>query len=616
MKSKILPVVLIFICLILMLDTASAGSWDVSFDVTDVAGQGPTGSVAHAGDAIKFFIDSLNGEDIGLTVKISDPNTIFTGPNGKDSDTGVQPPGEAWGYEGTYIVTQDDIDSNGKGTGFITNTVTVSCKEENSKILTVTVPIKSTPQKPVAAFFANPTKGNAPLIVAFTDLSSRSPTSWSWNFGDGSTSTSHNPTHTYSVPGTYTVTLVATNAAGSSTATKSNYITVTNALQSPAAAFSATPTTGNAPLIVAFTDLSSGLPTSWSWNFGDGSTSTSHNPTHTYSVPGTYTVTLVATNAAGSSTATKPNYITVTNALQSPAAAFSATPTTGNAPLIVSFTDLSSGSPTSWFWNFGDGSISTDQSPTHAYSVAGTYTVTLEATNAVGSYTATKSNYITVSNASQPPVAAFSATPTSGDAPLIVAFTDLSSGLPMSWAWDFGDGTYSTDQNPTHTYSEAGTYTVNLTVSNTSGTTSNMAIINVQSGSSSSGSSSSGGSSHGSGSSGGGAGGSPEPQSNVETKELSQTFISSGQSVKFEFPKKATPVVYVRFDSKKTVGKTTSIAELLKNQSTLVSGLPSDEVYKFLNIWVGNSGFATQSNIENAVVCFKVEKSWLQDQKM
>ena len=118
------------------------------------------------------------------------------------------------------------------------------------------------------------------------------------------------------------------------------------------------------------------------------------------------------------------------------------------------------------------------------------------------------------------------------------------------------------------------------------------------------------------GSGGGGAGGSPEPAKNVEVKELSQAFITSGNHAKFDFPRNATSVVYVSFDSKKTAGKTTTIAEMLKGKSTLVSGLPSGEVYKSLNIWVGNSGFATPKNIENAVVCFKVEKSWIQDKKI
>ncbi|MDQ1254329.1 MAG: hypothetical protein QG646_3560, partial [Euryarchaeota archaeon] len=111
----------------------------------------------------------------------------------------------------------------------------------------------------------------------------------------------------------------------------------------------------------------------------------------------------------------------------------------------------------------------------------------------------------------------------------------------------------------------------------------------------------------------GGGGGSPEPQENVEAKELSQTFVGSGQSVSFAFPQKVTPVLNISFDSKKTAGKITTIVEMLKNQSTLVSGAPSDGVYKFINIWVGTSGFATPDNIENAVVEFKVEKSWVQN---
>ncbi|MCC4768395.1 PGF-pre-PGF domain-containing protein [Methanosarcina sp. DH1] len=122
------------------------------------------------------------------------------------------------------------------------------------------------------------------------------------------------------------------------------------------------------------------------------------------------------------------------------------------------------------------------------------------------------------------------------------------------------------------------------------------------------------GSSHSSGSSGGG-GGSPEPQTNVEVKELSQAQVLNGKPVMFDFEKNATCVVYVSFDAKKNAGKITAIAEQLKGKSTLVSELDSGEVYKYFNLWVGNSGFATSKNIENPELCFKVEKSWLQDKK-
>lgn len=173
----------------------------------------------------------------------------------------------------------------------------------------------------------------------------------------------------------------------------------------PTADFSGTPTSGDAPLLVSFTDASTGSPTSWSWDFGDGSgTSTAQNPQYTYTTAGIYTVSLTATNAAGSDVATKVDYITVTQPPQDPPVAdFVGTPTSGDHPLNVSFTDLSSNNPTSWSWDFGDGSgTSTQQNPQYTYTAAGSYTVSLTATNAFGSDVATKVDYITVTD---PPVA-------------------------------------------------------------------------------------------------------------------------------------------------------------------------------------------------------------------
>jgi len=124
----------------------------------------------------------------------------------------------------------------------------------------------------------------------------------------------------------------------------------------------------------------------------------------------------------------------------------------------------------------------------------------------------------------------------------------------------------------------------------------------------------SGGGSHSSSSSsGGGAGGSPELQSNVEAKELSQAFVTAGKHVRFDFPNGVTCIRYVEFDAKKTLGKITTIVEMLKGQSKLVSSLPEGTVYKNVNIWVGSGGIANSDNIENAVVGFRVEKAWLEE---
>jgi PKD repeat protein len=162
----------------------------------------------------------------------------------------------------------------------------------------------------VANFTGTPTSGTAPLAVTFTDTSTGSPTAWSWNFGDSNTSTVQNPSHTYAA-GTYTVTLTATNAGGSDGETKTNYITATQS--APVANFTGSPTSGTTPLTVNFTDTSTNSPTSWSWSFGDSGTSTVQNPSHQYTSFGKYTVTLTATNAAGSDGETKTNYVAVSN---------------------------------------------------------------------------------------------------------------------------------------------------------------------------------------------------------------------------------------------------------------------------------------------------------------
>jgi len=291
-----------------------------------------------------------------------------------------------------------------------------------------------------------------------------------------------------------------------------------------------------------------------------------------------------------------------------PEANFKANTTRGNAPLSVQFTDTSTGSPVSWSWDFGDNSTLTGQNVTHSYSSAGSYTVNLTVSNANG--TDWKTAVITVleKEIAVLPAADFSTNTSSGYPPLSVTFTDLSQNT-TSRSWDVNsDGIEdSKDASFVYVYTAAGTYTATLTAINANGTASKTATINVLE------EGRSGGSSGGSSSGGGGGGGSPEPAKNVEVKELSQVFITNGKAVKFDFAKNATCVVYVSFNAIKNAGKTTTIVEQLKNKSALVSELPEGEVYKSFNVWVGNSGYATSKNIENPLICFKVEKSWVLD---
>lgn len=160
----------------------------------------------------------------------------------------------------------------------------------------------------VADFDATPTAGCPGVNVAFTDQSTGTGTSWSWDFGDGGSSTLQNPSHAYAAPGTYAVSLTVNGPGCGDTETKAGYVTVGSA---PTAAFSASTTSGAAPLQVDFTDLSSGAPTGWSWDFGDGGSATTQDAGHLYTTPGTYTVTLTATNTCGSDPEVKTDHVSV-----------------------------------------------------------------------------------------------------------------------------------------------------------------------------------------------------------------------------------------------------------------------------------------------------------------
>ncbi len=312
-------------------------------------------------------------------------------------------------------------------------------------------------QAPTANFSSNTTAGCSPLIVSFQDQSTGNPVSWSWDFGNGNTSSLQNPSATYFTPGTYTVRLTVTNASGSNTLTRTNYITV---YENPVVDFSANATSGCFPLPVQFTDLSTAgtgnSNVSWQWDFGDGQTSTVQNPTVTYTSAGVYTVILRVTNDKGCSrTFSRPAYITVTNGVT---AVFSNTqPAVCSAPVSIAFTNTSTGPGTlSYQWQFGDGSTSTAQNPVHIYTSNGNYNVTLIVSSTAGCTDTARS--------AAPIVIGGITTSFSSPAQVCtndpISFTNTSSPAPVSVLWNFGDGNTSTQLNPTHIYSAPGSYTV------------------------------------------------------------------------------------------------------------------------------------------------------------
>ena len=323
------------------------------------------------------------------------------------------------------------------------------CQATKAKTITVL-------PKPVAAFSGNPINAcAAPLTVNFTNTSSGA-SSIEWLFGDGATSNTTSPTHTYTNPGNYSVTLITTNANGcSDTLVKTNYISI----QLPVATINSLPQQGCAPLTVSFSSsvTSSDPVSSYLWNFGNGVTSSQATPTYTFP-QGNYDIQLIITTVSGcTDTVFVPQGVL---SATKPIANFSATPRDVCAKMPVQFSDSTTGTVTSWDWNFGDGSHSNLQNPMHSYEDTGLFTITLIVGNNGCFDTLSFIDYIHI----KPPIAIFTFTSTCTNKYLKV-FIDQSIGAD-SWNWNFGDGTTSTIQNPSHTYATAGTFTVTLTVVN------------------------------------------------------------------------------------------------------------------------------------------------------
>jgi PKD repeat protein len=411
-------------------------------------------AAASATSPVAVFTANITSGSAPLAVQFIDTSTnsptSWTWSFGDGVTSTVESPVHLYAGSGSYTVTLTVTNADGSNTATQAGYILVS----------------KVADKPVAAFVSNISVGSQPLSVQFIDSSTNSPTSWAWSFGDGGISASQDPSHTYSSPGTFTVTLTVTNPAGSATISKDAYISVAVASTTPGSSFAATKTSGPTPLTVQFIDTSTNSPTAWVWSFGDGYTSLLQNPVHTYTSVGTYTVTQTASNSAGSSTATRSGYITTT--LAAPVASFSSNITTGTVPLYVQFNDTSGNAPTTWYWYFGDGNTSAVQNPVYAYTSAGVYTVVLTVSNTIGTNSTSMAKYINVSSIASP-VAAFTSDATMGTIPLTVRFTDTSTNSPTSWAWNFGDGYASTDENPSHIYTSAGSFTVIMTATNSGG---------------------------------------------------------------------------------------------------------------------------------------------------
>ena len=349
-----------------------------------------------------------------------------------------------------------------------------ACLDSVSKMVTVIA-------KPVIKFStADTISCAAPFTVTFEDQSGGSQTSsrarvagqsYYWDFGDGTNSNDQNPSHTYTKAGNYTVKLLITNASGcTDSLVKKEYIKISP----PVAVLNGLPKSGCAPLIHKFFSTIKSLEaiSKYHWDFGDGNSSDSATPTHIYTSPGFYTITLTYTTVSGCVDSVKKiNGIVIG---QKPKAAYIADPLETCAFKPVDFKDKSEGEPDQWVWFFGDGASAITQNPSHLYNDTGLFSITLIAINNGCADTLTNKNQVQI----HPPVARFTYQKTC-TVPREVIFKDQSVGADY-WLWDFGDGTTSTEQNPTHVYINPGLYHVKLTVTNQASGCSESKTISVQ----------------------------------------------------------------------------------------------------------------------------------------
>ncbi len=322
--------------------------------------------------------------------------------------------------------------------------------------------------QPVANFGISPESNCTPVIINFANVSSGSPTSFYWDFGNGNTSTDSLPgPQSFTTDSTitnYTITLTAYNDCGFDTAQQ--VVTVEPAdVQS---FFNVSTLEGCEPLTVDFFDYST-PGANIDWDFGDGNSSSLHNPQHTFTEPGEYTVVQYATNICGYDST---SVVITVNPV--PEVSFSHLPTVCMGQQIQ-FTNTSLNT-SGHFWDFGDGDTSILNNPIHIYQTPGFHTVNLVGVSNFNQCTSTFTSEIYVLPA---PTASFDPSETNGCVPFSIEFENNSANAAY-FEWDFGDGNVSVLENPNHIYYEAGTYPISLIVTDEQGCFNDTIIFNIQ----------------------------------------------------------------------------------------------------------------------------------------
>ncbi len=343
------------------------------------------------------------------------------------------------------------------------------------------VTVLGPPKPPVAGFKITNNNVIGPVTISFTNTSTDAD-GFSWDFGDPGSGTKNSssdisPIHNYTVPGRYMVVLKAFSSKTNQSDQFTDYVNVLEAAKPPVASFSFDNDNSPAPATIRFTNNSLNS-TDYIWDFGDPGSGTANrstelNPVHTYGKAGSYKVSLTARNSAGAPSTIFRN-VTVTEAVKPVKAQFSVENNNETAPVIVRFRN-SSVNASAYNWEFGDpdsgDNTSAETNPTHRYLRPGQYPVKLTAKGLSGNQDVFTGEVV-VKEAPKLPAAGFTVENNNSVAPAVIRFRNTSTHATR-YSWNFGDASSSkntsTDENPSHTYTKAGSYKALLTAKNNEG---------------------------------------------------------------------------------------------------------------------------------------------------
>lgn len=390
------------------------------------------GRINFTANAVEL-IDPLMGRYIGV-IELAGNGRLYVSPN----------------YNQDYLAEVANPNASTiAGIGYNHNGVFISASGMRSSLPSaIQGELPGTTTTPAFIWFEATTTGNCSEYM-FRD-SSCLGTWWEWNFGDGTTSNNEITTHHYSNSGTYDVTLRMVACGDTLVLTKPAYIHVLNS--NPDANFQSSNSLCQGEL-VQFTNTSINA-NNYQWNFGDGTNATGFSQTHTYNSQGSFTITLIAIDTVSGCRDTITNSVNIN---RKPVCSFNTQVNSCN--LQVGLTN-SSQFANSYLWQFGDGTTSNNQNPTHVYTNVGPYTIVLIATDSTTGCRDTSNQNININN------------PTTGNFTFSLDTCSLNftgnntSQNANSYTWTFGDGNSNSQSNPVHTYLNSGTYSVQLIASN------------------------------------------------------------------------------------------------------------------------------------------------------